>query len=50
MAGKVKLPSSGGGIIQYYDEYKSKIEITPVHVIIITIAVMLGVVLMHIIG
>ena len=44
MAGKVKLPSSSGGIIQYYDEYKSKIELTPIHV------VMLGVIVLHAVG
>ena len=50
MAGKVKLPSSSGGIIQYYDEYKSKIELTPIHVVIITVLVMLGVIVLHAVG
>ena len=47
MAGKVRLPSSSGGIIQYYDEYKSKLEVTPMHVVILTVAVMLLVVILH---
>lgn len=31
---RIRMPSSGGGLIRYYDEYKSKIEIPPMYVII----------------
>ena len=44
---KVRLPASYGGIMQYYDEYHSKISIQPIHVIILTIAVMILVVILH---
>ncbi len=47
---KVRLPASYGGIMQYYDEYKSKIDIPPHVVIIITIAVVIFVVLLHMFG
>ena len=48
--GKVRLPSSGGGIMQYYDEYSSKVNVTPIQVIIMVIIVMLIVVLLHMVG
>jgi len=50
MANKVKLPSSSSGLIQYYDDYKSKLEISPTQVIIITVAVMVAVLIMHLLG
>ena len=46
--GKVKLPSSQGGIMQYYDEYSSKLHITPMHVIIMVIVIMILVILLNI--
>jgi preprotein translocase subunit Sec61beta len=36
---KVSMPSSGGGLIRYFDEYKSKIQISPIAVIVIIVAV-----------
>jgi preprotein translocase subunit Sec61beta len=47
---RVRLPASAGGIMQYYDEYKSKTSISPWVVIAMTIAVMIVVVLMHVLG
>ena len=47
---KVRLPASTGGIMQYYDEYKSKISISPIHVIILTVIVMIFVIILHIVG
>ena len=37
----VRLPSSGGGLVQYFEDYKSKLEISPklVVAIIVVIAV-----------
>lgn len=31
-----RLPSSAGGIMQYYDDYKNSFALTPLHVIIAT--------------
>ncbi|MFA5333118.1 MAG: preprotein translocase subunit Sec61beta [Candidatus Nanoarchaeia archaeon] len=31
-----RLPSSSGGIMQYYDDYKTNFSVTPMHVIIAT--------------
>ena len=40
---KISLPSSGGGLLRYSEEIKSKFMITPMHVLIaIIIIVVLG--------
>ena len=38
---KVSMPSSGGGLIRYFDEYKSKIQISPIAVIVVIVAVII---------
>ena len=40
MADKIQMPSSGGGIVRYFDDYKSKIEFGPMVVLIMIIVVM----------
>lgn len=30
---KIQMPSSGGGLVRYFDDIKTKIEIKPVYVI-----------------
>lgn len=47
---KVRLPASTGGLMQYYDDYQSKISISPWHVIILTIAVMIFIIALHMIA
>jgi len=43
---KISLPSSGGGLVRYFDEYRSKIEIKPEYVIAaIVVVIILGFVL-----
>ena len=34
---RIQMPSSGAGIMRYFDDYKSKIEIKPEHVVIFAI-------------
>lgn len=36
---RIRLPASTGGLIRYYDEYKSKLEFKPIYVIIIIVVV-----------
>jgi len=48
--GKVRLPSSSGGIMQYYDEYHSKINISPWHVVVLVIIVMIIITVLHLAG
>ena len=36
---KINMPSSGAGITQYFDDYKSKITFQPIHIVIFAIIV-----------
>lgn len=38
---KIRMPSSGAGITQYFDDYKSKIEFQPIHIVIFAAVVIL---------
>ncbi len=37
---KITMPSGIGGLMRYFDEYKSKIRIKPGHIIIMVVVVM----------
>ena len=47
---KVQMPSSMGGLVRYFDEYKSKIEFKPGHIIILWIVVIVIMVILHAYG
>lgn len=36
---KVSMPSGMGGLVRYYDDVKSKLEIKPMHIIFLIIIV-----------
>ncbi len=36
---RIQMPSSQGGLVRYFDEYKSKIRLKPSHVIILAAAI-----------
>ena len=38
---KVNMPSSGGGILRYYEGYKSKVEIKPIYVLAFIVVVII---------
>ena len=38
---KISMPSSGAGITRYFDDYKSKIEFKPAHVIVLAVIVII---------
>lgn len=44
------MPSSQGGLIRYFEDYKSKISIKPGHVIVLVIAVIIIVLILHAYG
>lgn len=44
---RIRIPSSGGGIVRYFEDYKSKIEISPIVVIIMIIAVIVLELILH---
>ncbi len=47
---KIQMPSSMGGLIRYFDEYKSRLNFKPGHVIILCVVVMIMIILLHIYG
>ncbi len=44
---KVQMPSSGGGLVRYFDDYKSKIEFKPGHIIVLIIIIILLEIFLH---
>ncbi len=44
---RIQMPSSGGGIIRYFDDYKSKIEIPPKVVVGIIVVITVLALLAH---
>ena len=36
---RISMPASQGGLVRYYNEYKSKIRVKPIHVVAFAIAV-----------
>ena len=47
---KIRLPSGQGGLTRYFDEYSSKIEISPMSVVIMAVAVMVIIMALHYYG
>jgi preprotein translocase subunit Sec61beta len=47
---KVSMPSTTAGITRYFDDYKSKIEIKPGHVIIMIVVVVILEIVLHMWG
>ncbi|MFH1133241.1 MAG: preprotein translocase subunit Sec61beta [Nanoarchaeota archaeon] len=44
---KIQMPSGMGGLVRYFDDYKSKIEFQPQHVVIFIVLVLALVLLLH---
>jgi preprotein translocase subunit Sec61beta len=47
---RIHMPSGTGGLVRYFDEYRSKISIQPIHIIVLIVLVILVVILLHIFG
>jgi len=47
---RVQMPSSMGGIVRYFDEYKSKIEMQPGHVIVLILFIVVLILVLHMYG
>lgn len=47
---RISMPSGTGGLVRYFDDYKSKIQLQPLHVIIFIVIVILITILLHIFG
>ena len=44
---KIQMPSSGGGLVRYFDDYKSKIEISPIIIIVIIALIVVIEIMLH---
>jgi|TARA_B100001964_G_C14254832_1_gene611829 preprotein translocase subunit Sec61beta len=47
---KISMPSGMGGLMRYFDEYKSRIRIKPGHIIIMCIVVIVIMVFLYTYG
>lgn len=47
---KITMPSSQGGLMRYFDDYKSKVTLKPGHVIVIVVVVMVIILILHAYG
>lgn len=44
------MPVSTAGITRYFDEYKSKIEFKPGHIIVLAVVILVVILLLHAFG
>jgi len=47
---KMMMPSSGAGLTRYFSDYKSKLELSPGHVIVLAIVIGVIIILLHSFG
>ncbi|MBI5002624.1 preprotein translocase subunit Sec61beta [Candidatus Woesearchaeota archaeon] len=47
---RINLPSGTGGLVRYFDDYRSKISIQPVHIIFLIVLLIFVIILLHIFG
>jgi len=48
MTERIQMPTSGGGLVRYFDDYKSKIEFKPIIVIAFIVLVILVEIYLHV--
>ncbi|MBS3155286.1 preprotein translocase subunit Sec61beta [Candidatus Woesearchaeota archaeon] len=44
---RIQLPSSGGGLVRYFDEYKSRLAVKPMYVIAFIVLVVIVEIYLH---
>jgi len=47
---RVSMPSGIGGLVRYFDEYKSKFTLKPGHVVVLCIVVIILMIILHAFG
>lgn len=47
---RFRMPSGTGGLVRYFDDYKSKIAFQPLHVVVFIILIILLTILLHVFG
>jgi len=50
MAEKMQMPSGMGGLVRYFDDYKSSVEFKPIIVIVMIIVVIILEIILHRMG
>ncbi|MEK6932721.1 MAG: preprotein translocase subunit Sec61beta [Nanoarchaeota archaeon] len=45
---KINMPSGMGGLVRYFDDYKSKIEFKPEHVVAAVVIVIIAEILLNV--
>ncbi|MEM4282294.1 MAG: SEC61-beta family protein [Candidatus Woesearchaeota archaeon] len=48
MAEKIQMPTSTAGLTRYFDDYSSKFEIKPGHVVLLAVVITALVIILHI--
>ena len=36
---KIQMPSSGGGLVRYFDDYKTRLQVKPVYIVALIVLV-----------
>ena len=44
---KISMPSSQGGLVRYFDDYKSKIEFKPGYIILFVVLIIIIEIILH---
>ena len=47
---RMQMPSGMGGLVRYFDDYKSKIEFKPGHIIVLVIIIIIIEIVLHSMG
>ena len=47
---RISMPSGMGGLVRYFDEYKSKIKFKPGHIIVLCVVVMVIMIVLYTYG
>jgi preprotein translocase subunit Sec61beta len=47
---RISMPSSMGGLVRYFDEYKSRISLKPGTVVVISVIVVIIMIIVHLYG
>jgi preprotein translocase subunit Sec61beta len=47
---KISMPSSMGGLVRYFDEYKSRISLKPGTVIVLSVVIIIVMIIIHVYG
>jgi preprotein translocase subunit Sec61beta len=47
---RVNMPTSTAGLVRYFDDYKSKIELKPGHVVVLAAVIMIMLIILHTYG